>query len=306
MYNKEMKEGFCKDYLRSRVIQKTTLYALFKKTATFEENLKKDCSEFTKDEAIQMFNDFKSKSIYVLLNNNTVLKAYCAYMKYYHGLQAEIAYENITISDLKPCVAESKNRLITREDLTEIKNELLNDVDKCILELLWEGVSGASMCDITGLHEGQLDHKARQIHFDDGRILNLTSQLYEDIVAAFKQTEYMCYGESLRVKKLEGYGRLYKQRDNSNGELDSEDRRFRWIYRKIQIFRDYVGMPWLTMKIIGNSGFAHYLKIEMEATGLEMKEYLKTDAGRDLAYRYGYDSKYSIDNIVHKYKDYII
>lgn len=306
MYNKETKEGFCKDYLRSRIIQKTTLYALFKKTASFEEKLEKDCSEFTKDEVIQMFHDFKSKSIYVLLNNNTILKAYCAYIKYYHELKTEVAYENITIDDLKPCVAESKNRLITREDLTEIKNELLNNVDKCILELLWEGVSGNSMCDITGLCEEQLDHKKRQLHFTDGRVLNLTDQLYEDIVAAFKQTEYLCYGESLRVKKLEGYGRLYKARDNANGELDSEDRRFRWIYRKVQIFRDHVGMPWLTMKIIGNSGFAHYLKLGMEKTGLEMKEYLKTEEGKDLACRYGYDSKYSLDNIVHKYKDYII
>ena len=305
MYQKEMKEGFCKDYLKSRVIQKTTLYALFKKTALFEEKIKKDCSEFTKDEALEMFNGFKSKSIYVLLNNNTILKAYCAYMKYYHGLKTEVAYESITIDDLKPCVAESKNKLITREDLLDIKNQLLNAVDQCILELLWEGVSGNSMCDITGLREEQLDHKKKQLQFDDGRVLNLTDTLYHDIVAAFKQTEYLCYGESLRTKKLEGYGRLYKQRDNSTGELDSEDRRFRWIYRKIQIFRDHVGMPWLTMKIIGNSGFTHYLQQGMEATGLEVKEFLKTDAGRELAARYGYTSQHAIDNLTHKYKTYI-
>lgn len=305
MYRKEMKEGFCKDYLKSRVIQKTTLYALFKKTAPFEEELKKDCSEFSKKEAINMFHGFKSKSIYTLLNNNTVLKAYCAYMKYYHGLTTDIAYESITINDLKPCVTESKNKLITREDLVEIKNELYNDVDKCILELLWEGVSGNSMCDITGLCEEQLDHQKKQLHFSDGRVLNLTDELYKDIVNAFKQTEYLCYGESLRTKKLEGYGRLYKQRDNANGELDSEDRRFRWIYRKVQIFRDHVGMPWLTMKIIGNSGFAHYLQKGMAEANLGIKEFLKTDMGRELAYRYGYNSQHAIDNLTHKYKDYI-
>lgn len=305
MYNKKQKEGFIKDYLRSRVIQKTTLNALFKKTASFEENLKKDCSEFTKDEAIQMFHGFKSKSIYVLLNNNTILKGYCSYIKYYHGLQTEIAYDNITIEDLKPCVAESKNRLITREDLVDIKNQLLNDVDKCIIELLWEGVAGPSMRDITGLCEEQLDREHKQLHFADGRVLDLTNELYEDITKAFKQTEYLCYGESLRVKKIAGYGRLYKERDNATGTLDSEDRAFRWIYRKVQIFRDYVGMPWLTMKIIGNSGFFSYLSAGMEQTGLGMKEYLKTESGKELAYRYGYYSQYSIDNLVHKYKDYI-
>jgi hypothetical protein len=305
MYNSKRKEEFIKDYLKSRVIQKTTLYALFKKTAQFEEDYNKDCAIFTKDEALKMFVEFKSKSIYVLLNNNTILKAYCAYMKYYHGLTTEIAYESITIDDLKPCVAESKNKLITREELLDIKNQLLNDVDKCILELLWEGVAGVGMCDITGLCEEQLDHKKKQLCFADGRVLNLTDELYNDIIAAFKQTEYLCYGESLRTKKLEGYGRLYKQRDNATGELDSEDRRFRWIYRKVQIFRDYVGMPWLTMKIIGNSGFAHYLQKGMEETGLEVKDFLKTDAGRELAYRYGYTSQHAIDNLTHKYKNYV-
>lgn len=305
MYNENMKEGFIKDYLKSRVIQQTTLRALFKKTALFEEEYAKDCSEFIKEEAIQMFYGFKSKSIYVLLNNNTVLKAYGAYMKYYHGLQTEVIYDNITINDLKPCVAESKNKLITREDLTDIKNELYNAVDKCILELLWEGVSGNSMCDITGLCEEQLDHQKKQLRFSDGRILNLTDVLYEDIVAAFNQTEYVCYGETLRVKPMVGRGRLYKQRDNANGELDSEDRRFRWIYRKMIIFREHVGMSWLTMKIISNSGFAYYLQKGMEETGLGIKEFLKTDDGRELAYRYGYSSQHAIDNLTHKYKDYI-
>ena len=305
MYQQEMKEGFIRDYLKSRVIQQTTLYALFRKTAPFEQEYNKDCCVFTKDEALKMFMEFKSKSVYVLLNNNTILKAYCAYMKYYHGMSSDIAYEDITIDDLKPCVAESKNKLLTREDLLDIKNQLLNEVDKCIIELLWEGVAGASMCDITGLCEEQLDRTNKQLRFADGRILDLTDELYNDIIAAFEQTDYLCYGESLRTKKLEGYGRLYKQRDNATGELDSEDRRFRWIYRKVQIFRDHVGMPWLTMKIIGNSGFAHYLQQGMEETGLDIKAFLKTHKGKELAHRYGYTSQHAIDNLTHKYKNYV-
>ena len=305
MYNKKRKEEFIKNYLQSRVVQKTTLYALFKKTAPFEEEYNKDCCIFTKDEALKMFFEFKSKSVYVLLNNNTILKAYCAYMKYYHKLQSETAYENISLDDLKPCVAESKNRLLTREDVLDIKNQLLNDVDKSIIELLWEGVAGNAMRDITDLNESQLDRSKRQLRFADGRILKLTDELYNDIINAFKQTEYLCYGESLRTKKLNGIGRLYKERDNSIGGLESDDRRFRWIYRKITIFRDHVGMPWLTMKIISNSGFAHYLQQGMEETGLDIREFLKTDAGKELANRYGYTSQHAIDNLTQKYKDYI-
>lgn len=305
MYNKERKEEFIKDIMRSRVIQKTTLSAIFKKSEPFEEKFKKDCCQFNKEEAMEMFYGFKCKSIYTLLNNNTIMKAYSAFAEYYHGIVTEKVYEQFTIEDLKPCVAESKNKLITREDLDDIKTQLLNVVDRCIVEALWEGISGQSMRDITGLHEDQLDVEKKQLHFEDGRVINITEILCEDLIGAFKQIEYMCYGETLRVKPMVGYGRLYKERDNALGELDSEDRRFRWIYRKVQKYREHVGMPWLTMKIIQNSGFAHYLKIGMDKTGLGIKDYLKTEDGKELMIRYGYTSQFAVDNVVHKYKDYV-
>lgn len=305
MYQKDRKEEFISDIMRSRVIQKTTLYAIFKKTEPFEKKFKKDCCQFNKEEAMEMFYGFKCKSIYTLLNNNTIMKAYSAFAEYYHGIKTDKVYDKFTISDLKPCVAESKNKLITREDLDDIKSQLLNAVDRCIVEALWEGISGTSMRDITGLQEGQLDKMLKQLHFEDGRVLNLTDELYEDMIKAFAQTKYICYGETLREKTLLGYGRLYKERDNAIGALDSEDRRFRWIYRKVQIFRDHVGMPWLTMKIIQNSGFAHYLKLHMDKTGLGLKDFLKIDEGKELMIRYGYQSQYAVDNIVHKYKDYV-
>ena len=53
MYQNEMKEGFIKDYLRSRVIQKTTLYGLFRKIESYEkeriESLGKSDSELEED-----------------------------------------------------------------------------------------------------------------------------------------------------------------------------------------------------------------------------------------------------------------
>ena len=205
MYQKERKEEFIRDIMRSRIIQKTTLFAIFKKTEPFEEKFDKDCCQFNKYEAMEMFNGFRCKSIYTLLNNNTIMKAYSAFAEYYHGIKSEKVYESFTINDLKPCVAKSKNKLITREDLDDIKSQLLNAVDRCIVEALWEGISGTSMRDITGLQEKQLDNTLKQLHFEDGRVLNLTDELYEDLVCAFKQTKYICYGETLREKTLLGY-----------------------------------------------------------------------------------------------------
>ena len=304
MYENEMKEGFIKDYMRSRVVAKTSLYSLFKKVRPYEEQLDKDCSRFTKDEIINMFTEFKAKSVYVLLNYNTILKAYCAWRKHYHGLENNIAYEEINIEILKPCIAESANKLLTREEITEIENNLLNWTDRAIVEALWEGLSGNSMRDLVCIESNMIDHENKQLFLPDGRIFDLTDRLYEFLTKAFVETKYICYGKNIRVKDLNGYNKLYKERDNAHA-LDSDDKFFRWVYRKVMNFRDYLGIQGLTMKNISTSGMAHYLRIGMEETGLELKEFLRTVDGQKLMDKYNYLSDFRTDNVIHRYKQLI-
>ena len=48
-----MKEGFVKDYMRSRVVAQTSLYSLFRKVEPYEEKFDKDCSRFTEEEILE-------------------------------------------------------------------------------------------------------------------------------------------------------------------------------------------------------------------------------------------------------------
>ena len=48
MYQKEQKESFIMDYMRSRIVQKTTLIGLFRKIEHFEETHNKDVCYFQK------------------------------------------------------------------------------------------------------------------------------------------------------------------------------------------------------------------------------------------------------------------
>lgn len=304
MYQKEMKEGFCESYLRSRIIQKTSLYGLFRKIEPYEEELQKDVSEFTKDEAISMYKNMKSRSVYTLMNNNVVLKAYYAWKKHYHGVSADSAFEGITIDDLKPCVDKNASKLLSREEITEIEEQLLNVTDAAILECLFQGIAGPSMRDITSLDESMLDKYNNCLVFPDGRILDITEELCNLLDEAFKEEIYICYGETMREKRLQGKGKLFKERDNSHA-ADSDDRRFRAVYRKIMVIRDYVGVKELTMKGIAASGFLYSLRKGLDETNLGLKEFLQTDQGERLMDRYGYDSDFRVDNIVHRFKNLI-
>lgn len=300
MYQKEQKEKFIMDYMRSRVVQKTTLTGLFRKIEPYEIELNKDVCLFTKDEAIKMYIELKSRSVYTLLNNNVILKAYTAWQNHYNGLNVENTYENITIDDLRPCVDAKASKILSREEITEIEEQLLNVTDSAIIECLFQGIAGQSMRDITSLNKNMLDKEDKCIVFPDGRVFDISEYLCELLEKAFDEEKYVCYGESLRVKKLEGKGKLFKDRDNTHA-ADSDDRRFRAVYRKIMVIRDYVGIKELTMKGIAAAGFLHYLKINLNQSDLTLKEFLRTKNGENLMDRYGYESAYRIDNIIHRY-----
>ena len=124
MDNEKRKEGFCQDYLRSRIIQKTSLYGLFRKIELYEEDLAKDVSEFTREEALAMYTGLKSRSVYTLMNNNTILKAYCAWLKYHHGLNSDV-YEQITIDDLKLYVDKNASKMLSRKEIIEYDNRII-------------------------------------------------------------------------------------------------------------------------------------------------------------------------------------
>ena len=304
MYEMEMKEGFIKDYMRSRVVAKTSLYSLFRKLEPYEIELGKDCSQFTKEEALDTYKEFKAKSVYVLMNYNTILKAYCAWRKYYHGLENEIAYEEITIDLLKPFVAKNANSILSREEITDIEEQAYNWTDKAIVECLWEGLSGNSMRDLVGLEANMINHKEKQLHLPDGRVFDLTDRLYDLLLEAFNETEYICYGKTVKAKKLEGVGKIYKERDNAYA-MDSDDKFFRWVYRKIMNLRDHIGISGLTMKNIAISGMCHYLREGMDQTGLDLKAFLRTEMGEKLMDKYNYFSEHRVDNVTHRYKQLV-
>lgn len=300
MYQSEMKEGFITDYMRSRVVAQTSLYSLFRKTKKYEESLDKDCCQFTQDEILKMYEEFKAKSVYVLLNYNVILKAYCAWKKYYHNLDTEIAYEKITKDMLESLIPEDATKVLSREDITDIEDQLYNWTDKAIVEALFEGLSGNSMKDLVSVEENMIDHKRKQLVFPDGRVFDLTDRLYMLLIKSFDEVEYLCYGSTMRVKKLNGVGRLYKERDNAHA-TESDDRNFRWVYRKIQNARKHVGINNLTMKNLAAAGLVYYLRQGMDQTGLELKPFLLTEMGEKIMDKYGYNSNFRVDNILNRY-----
>ena len=298
MFNEAQKETFIKEYLRSKVIAETSLYAIFKKTEDFEEKLNKDVSKFTRDEILDMLAKFKAKSINSLLNYTIVLKHYSRFV---FGAVGTNAYESIGKADVADMVDKNANILLTRGELDDVEVQLLNWVDKAIIELLSNGVAGKNMEDIYSVSEDCVQGNILRVNEKE---FPMTDRLRELLPKAFAETELMSYGNTMRVIEVNGKGKIYKERPNARG-IDTPDIRFRWVYRKIQIFRDYLDMPGLTMKNIAASGLWHYLQLCIEKTKLDLRTFLRTKEGKELAMRYGFSESYYIDNICQKYEQHL-
>ena len=301
MNNENLKEGFIKDYMRTRVVAQTSLYSLFKKVSPYERKFKKDCSEFTEEEILKMNKELQARAHNVLLNYNVILKAYCAWKKHYHGLKNDIAYENITTEMARSLIPEDAKRVLTREEITEIEDQLYNWTDKAVVELLFTGVAGKNMEDI---YDVSADCIKGDLLIVNGKEFPLTDRLKELLPRAFSEIEITSYGDTMKIIPVNGEGRIYKERANAKG-IDTDDAKFRYFYRRIQLFRNYLGIPGLTMKNIASSGLWYCLNCGMKETKLDLRSFLRTDAGKQIAVRYGFSKDYYVENVYAKYEQYL-
>ena len=303
MSNEKIKNEFKKEYLRAKTVAETSLNAVFKKVAEFEKKYQKDAVFFSENEILDMFTAFNLKSVNTVQNYNTYLKAYGTFYKYKTG-QGLNNFEYITKDMLRSCISDEvlHSKYITYEQLQEIESELLNYTDMAILECLWEGISGKELSDLANLSRSQINERTMTISLPD-KTIRMSGRLYELLDKAFDEVEYVCYGPATRVQELVGKGNLYKVRSNSY--KDSAEVRFRWVYRKIMIIRDYVGVPEMSMKTLQGSGMLDKIKYGMAATGLELREFLSTKKGERIMNQYGFVNENRIHTVYDKFVAYM-
>lgn len=300
----DIKKEFIKEYCRSRIVSETSLNGVLNRVQAIERNVGKEITEFSQEEILNIFRKFNLTSVNTLQNYNNYLKAYCDFVIYKTN-NGTNHFANIGKEVLKTCIDEDtkKNKYITYEQLYEIQTQLLNYTDSAILECLWNGISGKELHDLTHLERNQVNASNMEITFEDGKVIKIYPELCELLDKAFNETDMVCYGEGTKVKKVEGYGRLYKVRDNAYKDSDSV--RFRWVYRKIMIIREYVGLPNMSMKTLQGSGMLHYIKQGMERTGLGLREFLSTKSGEKIMGQYGFVNENRVNVVYDKFIEYM-
>lgn len=315
MYTSEtLIKQFTKEYLRSRIVSSTSVHATLKKALAAEEIFKKPFSEFTKEEILEMYKKQNSRSSVSLQNHNVILKHAVRWLIATNNTLSNINnYESVTKDDIEKCV-DIKTRqqmLLSKKELRNIANDCMNAVDKAILWLLFYGVAGEWLKELTFLENWQLDKKNCLLALRESPAIQLNKEVSDILNKAFEETQLISYTDKIVVSEVKGQGQLYKIRNNTiydmhdyNSQKDLE-RRFRWVLRRITILRGYFGIN-LTMKSLQTSGFWHFAHVEMRDLGIQdFKAYLLTENGKRLAQRYGFASSLYVQIILDKYNGFL-
>ena len=308
MYTGELElEKFLQEYRRSRVIIETTTRATLNRAVGFEHKFNKPFYQFTTDEALKMYESIHTISVVSLQNSNLVLKHAARWFGFQYGMDVSDAYEKMTKEQLNTVVYTEKQRsmILSREDVDNIQNNLLNAIDRAIVEMLFQGVGGESLKELTFMDASNVDRINSRLYFRTGKIVPVTDGICDMLMEAFAEDELMSFGSTSRVSKVSGNG-LYKIRcnvlsenANPNDKADIE-RRYRWTQRRLILMSQDLGIK-LTAGGLQASGLLHHIKLCVKEMGLGFREFVKTDACRELAQRYDIRSEFYAQVLVEKF-----
>lgn len=303
-------EEFIKDYQRSRVVAIASVRATLNRALEFEKKFNKAFYAFTEDEVIEMYKAVDAISIRSLQNINLILKHAARWILHNQKKDISNIYDRITKDLIQECVNTEKKEglILSREQLNDIQNELLNDTDKAILEMLFLGVGGHWLKELTFFNMSQADRKAGLLYFRTGKTIPMDEETYNLIKRACNEDELISFGETMRINRVKSHG-FFKQRcnalsasDNPNDEQDLE-RRFRFIQRRLLLMSKEFGVQ-LTSGNLQSSGLLHMLRQGVRETRLNFREYVKTQEAEKIAKQFDlYTSLYS-QILVERFEEY--
>jgi hypothetical protein len=303
-------EAFLTEYKRSKVIIETTTRAALNRAIEFEERFDKPFYKFTTDEALDMYKSAHAISVVSLQNTNLLLKNASRWFAYKQNRAFDSAYESITKDMLLTVIDNEKQQsmILSREDVDDIKANLLNYTDKAIIEALFLGFGSLWLRELSFFAISQVDTNDYTVYFKTGKNIPINKEVYELFKAACEEEELMSFGSTARVAKVVSHG-IYKVRANalsSNSDWNDEgdmERRYRFILRRLTLISRDLGVK-ISPTWLQSSGLLWHLQQGMKETGMTFREYVKTEQACDLARRYDILTAFQSQVLVQKYEQY--
>lgn len=308
-YNSEIKEEYLNSF-ENIATQKIAMFPLWK-ARNEEERLGKDLHEMTLKELEGVLRGLRCSSSKAVYNSVNKIEEYLMWC-------AGKGYRRTNISPFpqhdredwgKQFIVSYMNYSFTKEQIDDMLDILVNEVDKALLLLLFEGVRGDQYSEVLNLKEEDIFEEEGQSYLrltnldESQRVIPISKQLHNLLVFANRQTEYI----------------------NKNGESASQDSRHYWsefaesefifkrirrgrqggrlnnffVNRKMGLFKEVFDHPHLKATHIIASGMMHMAHEIHQKNGV-----FTSDDARRIADQF--DTSYTTGVTEHRYRNVTI
>lgn len=284
-YNHEQKIRYITEREISYKSIRNVMGTFFKITKVYEEQLEKDCSNFTATEILNMYASYSSRSWEHLLNFNSQLKIYTNWcLKENLVKDNQNHYEELDKHSMYNClnIGLKEQMIITRKELEKTLMKIPNVSDQFLALAFFEGLGGAGYSDFYNLMPEQFNNNLVILN---NRNLTVSTMLVERAKESAEEYRKFNMDGPMRT----GY-RLTDTsvvKDSSNAFTDSAFKNTRKIYkRSLKLEKEFgKAYGYIGLKNSGRIDMIKRLMIndqsdDIRATYEKYKE--------DIEYRYGH------------------
>ncbi len=189
-YNQEVKERF----LASRTEATHGSYSrLFDNALPVERDMGKDLYELDITEIEQILNEMQVPTLASVRALVYLVRSYIDWAVA-EGLTETNALDNTDSKWAEQFIRKNTKLFITEEELTAIENSCANAQDAVIFRLLFEGVGGAQLSEITNLTKDGVDYRRKELRLINNkkivRFLKVSDRCLDLIKSAIEQEYY--------------------------------------------------------------------------------------------------------------------
>ena len=290
-YNESIKLQYIEENQERNQNLKDVMHRLFNNSKDYEEKLNKDLSCFSLKEILEYYKYLNTTSLESLLNISSQYKLYTSWcIQRNLVFDCQNHFEECRKEILIGCLNKelTKNKIITRETLLNLIEDLPNDFEKFFTLALFEGICGKWYSDFYELrvHNFTKDEGNTYMVSLPGREITCSATLYNLAEQSADNYTFYTYkrddnGEYKMTEKRfrEDDDRIIKKGFTSTGdEMNSQI-----FMRRLKNIRDFLGIPSLSMTSLKESGRLYEIKKRMK----EGRELTEVVGDKDLIIKYG-------------------
>lgn len=313
-YNNEIKQSFINE--KNSYKNKNFIESWFKKSAPFEKELDKDLCYWDVNDIISFYKLLNTSSYESLRSMHCIYSQYASFCIDKELLPVKTNnFLSVTNDMIAGCInkALAHQSIFDRDKFVSLIEELMNPRDQFVLLGTFEFGTSPDNAEIVNAKPSDLikGEKGYTLKFDN-REVKISDKLANIIKDCIATDVYYCFSDiDIITRNLKDFGYLIKSYPNQNRIDISAYQNGRNIYNLSKKSFDYLGVPWMTLADVANSGKIYTLNMLAKKYNISVQEFIKSkdseisEAREELENQYYWTSRWK-KSFLTKFHEYLV